>query len=561
MAFDGLFTISMTTELQQLVTGRISKIHQPNSQEILMHIRAQGKNFKLLFSVHSSYSRVQITHETIDNPAQPPLFCMVLRKHLEGGIITGIHQHESDRIIIFQIQSKNEIGDDITREIHMEIMGRHSNLLLIDPTRNLILESIKHLSPSMNSYRTILPGQPYIAPPSQNKLNPLEISEALVGVLTSAIDSKEIMDQISGFSPLHAKEIMYRFQNSTDKVDIYKEFIQEIMQGGSTKQIVEVNGKSYYSPNALTHLEGDKFGEESLGNVLDRVYFAKAERDRVKQQAGDLEKWLQNELNKLKLKMKKLQKDFEQAENLETYQLFGELVMANAHAIEKGLKEVELVNYYDENEKTIVIPLDFRKTATQNAQKYYSRYTKAKTALLKIEQQFEITKDDIAYFELLLQQVMQASPTDIEEIREELMEQGLLKMRASKKKKKPVKPTPEKFIASDGTEISVGKNNKQNDFVTFKLARKTDTWLHTKDIPGSHVVIHSENPSEQALLEAANLAAYFSKARESSSVPVDYTVIKQVKKPNGAKPGFVIYFEQTTLFITPDEEKIRNMKK
>ena len=183
MAFDGLFTISMTTELQQLVTGRISKIHQPNAQEILMHIRAQGKNYKLLFSVHSSYSRVQITNETIDNPAQPPLFCMVLRKHLEGGIITGIHQHESDRIIIFQIQSKNEIGDDITREIHMEIMGRHSNLLLIDPTRNLILESIKHLSPSMNSYRTILPGQPYIAPPSQNKLNPLEISEALEGVL------------------------------------------------------------------------------------------------------------------------------------------------------------------------------------------------------------------------------------------------------------------------------------------------------------------------------------------------------------------------------------------
>ena len=561
MAFDGLFTISMTTELQQLVSGRISKIHQPNSQEILMHIRAQGKNYKLLFSVHSSYSRVQITHETIDNPAQPPLFCMVLRKHLEGGIITGIHQHESDRIIIFQIQSKNEIGDDITREIHMEIMGRHSNLLLVDPTRNLILESIKHLSPSMNSYRTILPGQPYIAPPSQNKLNPLEFSETLEGVLKSANDFTEIMNQISGFSPLHAKEIMYRFQNSTDRVEIYKGFIQEIEQGGSAKQIVEVNGKSYYSPNVLTHLEGDKFDEESLGNLLDRVYFAKAERDRVKQQAGDLEKWLQNELSKLKLKMKKLQKDFEQAENLETYQLFGELLMANAHAIEKGLKEVELVNYYDENEKTVVIPLDVRKSATQNAQRYYSRYTKAKTALLKIEQQFEITKDDIAYFELLLQQVMQASPTDIEEIREELMEQGLLKMRASKKKKKPVKPTPEKYFAADGTEISVGKNNKQNDFVTFKLARKTDTWLHTKDIPGSHVVIHSENPSELALLEAANLAAYFSKARESSSVPVDYTVIKQVKKPNGAKPGFVIYFEQTTLFVTPDEEKIRNMKK
>lgn len=561
MAFDGLFTIAMTTELQQLVTGRISKIHQPNAQEILMHIRAQGQNFKLLFSVHPSYSRVQITNETIDNPAQPPLFCMVLRKHLEGGIIQSVKQHETDRIIIFKIQSKNEIGDDITREIHMEVMGRHSNLLLIDPTRNLILESIKHLSPSMNSYRTILPGQPYIAPPAQNKHHPLEYSEALLNVIQSANESKEIVEQISGFSPLHAKELLHRFQNGANRVEIYKEYMKEFEQGGAAIQIVESGGKTYYSPNELTHLEGDKFREKTLGDLLDRVYFAKAERDRVKQQAGDLERWLQNELNKLKLKMKKLQKDFEQAEKLDTFQLYGELLMANAYALEKGLTEVELVNYYDEDQKTVIIPLDTRKTPTQNAQSYYNRYTKAKTALQKIEQQFEITKDDIAYFELLLQQVMQASPTDIEEIREELMEQGLLKARASKKKKKPLKPTPEKFIASDGTEISVGKNNKQNDFVTFKLAKKSDTWLHTKDIPGSHVVIHSDDPSEVALLEAANLAAYFSKARDSASVPVDYTVIKQVKKPSGAKPGFVIYFEQTTLFVTPDEEKIRQMKK
>ncbi len=561
MAFDGLFTISMTTELQQIVTGRISKIHQPNAQEILMQVRAQGKNFKLLFSVHSSYSRIQITHETIDNPSSPPMFCMVLRKHLEGGIITAVRQHETDRIIVLEILGKNEIGDEITREIHMEVMGRHSNLLLIDPSRNLILESIKHLSPSMNSYRTILPGQPYISPPSQNKLNPLVYSEDLKNVILSVQDSKEIVEQISGFSPLHAKELLHRMDGVSDRLMIYKSFMDEFEQGGIAKQIVEVNGKTYYSPNALTHLDGDKFNEQTLGNLLDRVYFAKAERDRVKQQAGDLERWLQNELNKLKLKMKKLQKDFEQAERLDTFQLYGELLMANAYAIEKGLSEVELVNYYDETQGTIVIPLDSRKTATQNAQSYYNRYTKAKTALLKIEQQFEITKEDIDYFELLLQQVMQASPTDIEEIREELMEQGLLKMRASKKKKKPVKPTPEKYIASDGTEISIGKNNKQNDYVTFKLAKKSDTWLHTKDIPGSHVVIHSDKPSEIALSEAANLAAYYSKARESSSVPVDYTVVKQVKKPNGSKPGFVIYFEQTTLFVTPDEEKIRQMKR
>ncbi len=561
MAFDGLFTISMTTELQKIVTGRISKIHQPNAQEILMQIRAQGQNYKLLFSVHPSYSRMQITEETIDNPASPPMFCMMLRKHLEGGIITSVRQHEADRIIILKILSKNEIGDDMTREIHMEIMGRHSNLILVDPSRNLILESIKHLTPSMNSYRTIMPGQQYIAPPTQNKLHPLDYSDNLKEVLSNVQEPKEIVEHISGFSPLHAKELLYRMTDSSNRMEVYQAYMQEFQDGGTAKQLVEWNGKQYYSPNELTHLEGEKFSESSLGSLLDRVYFAKAERDRVKQQAGDLERWLQNELNKLKLKMKKLQKDLDQAEKLDTYQLFGELLMANAYAIEKGLHEVELVNYYDEDQKTVNIPLDNRKTATQNAQSYYNRYTKAKTALLKIEQQMTITKEDINYFELLQQQVMQASPTDIEEIREELTEQGFLKSRASKKKKKPLKPTPEKFVASDGTEISVGKNNKQNDYVTFKLAKKTDTWLHTKDIPGSHVVIHSATPSETALREAANLAAYFSKARESSSVPVDYTVIKQVKKPNGSKPGFVIYFDQTTLFVTPNEEMIRKMKK
>lgn len=426
----------MTIELQQLVSGRISKVHQPNAQEILMHIRAQGKNFKLLFSVHPSYSRVQITNETIDNPATPPLFCMVLRKHIEGGVIASIRQHETDRIIIFQIHSKNEIGDDMTREIHMEIMGRHSNLLLVDPSRNLLLESIKHLSPSMNSYRTILPGQPYLAPPAQNKLHPFDITDDLVKVIQSVNESSEIVEQISGFSPLHAKELLHRFNETTERLEVYKAYMNEFEQGGSTKQIVDINGKTFYSPNALTHLVGDKYDEETLGNLLDRVYFAKAERDRVKQQAGDLERWLLNELSKLKLKMKKLKKDFEQAENLDTFLLYGELLMANAYAIEKGLKEVELVNYYDENEKTVLIALDIRKTASQNAQRYYSRYSKAKTALLKIQQQFDITKDDITYFELLLQQVMQASPTDIEEIREELIEQGLLKARASKKEEK-----------------------------------------------------------------------------------------------------------------------------
>lgn len=561
MAFDGLFTIAMTTELQQLVSGRISKIHQPNALEVVMHIRASGSNHRLLFSIHPSYSRVQLTGETIENPSEPPMFCMFLRKHLEGGFISSIRQIGTDRIIVMDVLSKNEIGDEIRRELHMEIMGRHSNLLLVDPDRGIILDSLKHLPPSVNSYRTILPGQPYVSPPPQEKLNPIEAEDdQLQPILTQASEPKEIVQAISGFSPLHAKELLFRLKNS-DKLSVYREYMNEFQSGGFPEYVEDEGGKIYFSASALNHLTGEKTGFDSLSELLDRVYFARAERDRVKQQAGDLERWLQNEIDKLKLKLKKLQKDREQAERLDTYQLFGELLMANLHAFKKGQKEAEVVNYYSEEEEKVLIPLDVRKTPVENAQKYYSRYNKAKTALKMTEEQLAKTKEDISYFEMLQQQVNQASPSDIEEIREELAELGLLKARSLKKKKKVTKPMPEKYVSSTGIPISVGKNNKQNDYVTFKLAAKTDTWLHTKDIPGSHVVIHDPNPDEETILEAAHLAAYFSKARESSSVPVDYTIIRHVKKPNGSKPGFVIYFEQQTVYVTPDEQLVMQLRK
>jgi len=562
MAFDGLFTLSMTNELQQLVSGRISKIHQPNALEVVMHIRANGSNHKLLFSVHPSYARVQLTKETIDNPTEPPMFCMFLRKHLEGGFIASIKQIQADRIIIFEVLSKNEIGDDIRRELHMEIMGRHSNLLLVDPERGILLESLKHLPPSVNSYRTILPGQPYIAPPAQDKLDPVNAGdEELRSVLDSAQEAMDIVRSIAGFSPLHAEELLFRMK-AGDRLTVYRHYIHDFQNGGSQPEYVEDEiGKIHFSANALTHVKGEKTHYPQLGPLLDRVFFSRAERDRVKQQAGDLERWLQNEIDKLKLKMKRLQKDREHAEQLDTFQLFGELLMANLHALKKGQKEAEIMNYYSESGEMVTIPLDVRKSPVENAQKYYSRYNKAKTALKMTEEQLAKTIEDIKYFEMLQQQVNQASPSDIEEIREELAELGFMKARSIKKKKKESKPVPELYVSSSGIPISVGKNNKQNDYVTFKQASRTDTWLHTKDIPGSHVVIHHPEPDEATLLEAANIAAYFSKARGSSSVPVDYTLIRHVKKPSGAKPGFVIYFEQQTVYVTPDEELVRRRRK
>lgn len=562
MAFDGLFTYSMTTDLQQLVTGRITKIHQPNAQEVVLQVRANGGNHKLLFSIHPSYARVHLTEQTIENPAEPPMFCMLLRKHLEGGFISSIKQHDLDRIIIVEIHSKNEIGDPIVRELHAEIMGRHSNLLLIDKEQNKIIDSLKHLSPSMNSFRTILPGQPYIAPPAQNKWQPLSVSdEQLTAFFTEPKTAKEVVSQFVGFSPLHAEELLFRLTTATNKVVCFRDFMAAFRDGGTEPMYVFSNNKTYFSPIALTHLQGEKTVYPNVHELLDRVFFARAERDRVKQQAGDLERWLQNEIDKLSLKIKKLTKDYERASKLDQFQLFGELLMANIYAFEKGVKEVTVTNYYSESAEEITIPVSERKTPIENAQSYYTKYTKAKNALIMVQEQLEKTKEEITYFEMLAQQVQQAAPGDIEEIREELAEQGYLKLRHAKKKKKQLKPEPEHYISSTGTPISVGKNNKQNDMLTFKIAKRTDIWLHTKDIPGSHVVIHATEPDDTTLREAATLAAYFSKARDSSSVPVDYTEIRQVKKPNGSKPGFVIYFEQKTLFIDPDETVILQLKK
>lgn len=556
MAFDGLFTRAMTKELTSLTSGRITKIHQPNAMEVLLQIRASSSNFKLLISIHPSYARLHFTEQQVENPPEPPMFCTLLRKHIEGGFIQKVEQDAMERIFIFTIECKNEIGDPITRKLIVEIMGRHSNCILLDAENNKIIDSLKHLPPSLNSYRTVLPGQTYLAPPAQNKINPYTVEAAEVeAFFTEAREPKEIVAAFSGFSPLHATELLHRMNRG----ESFQSYIQEIADI-SEPTFIEHNGKTYFSPAALYHLDSERQYYPTLGSLLDRVFFARAERDRVKQQAGDLERWLTNEVDKLKLKLKKLQKDYDQASKLDQFQLYGELLMANIYQFAKGVDIVTVQNYYSEELEEITISVSPRKTPIDNAQSYFKKYNKAKTALLRIEEQKDKTVEDVRYFEMLAQQVQQAAPSDIEEIREELAEGGFLRLRASKKKKKPTKPTPEKFISTTGTEISVGKNNKQNDYLTFKIGRKDEIWLHTKDIPGSHVVIHSNNPDQQTLHEAALLSAYYSKARESASVPVDYTELRHVKKPSGAKPGFVIYFEQKTLYVTPDESLILQLK-
>ncbi|CAM3413877.1 Rqc2 family fibronectin-binding protein [Cytobacillus oceanisediminis] len=568
MSFDGLFTRAMTKELiNTLKGGRVNKIQQPYKNEIIVVVRANGKNHKLLLSAHPSYARVQLTNEAHENPSEPPMFCMLLRKHLEGYILEDVHQIELDRIIVFEVKGRNEIGDTSYKQLIVEIMGRHSNITLVDKTRNIILDSIKHVSFAVNSHRAILPGQEYILPPSQDKHNPFEADEQeilrKIDFNSGKID-KQLVANFAGVSPLFAKEVIHHsgLANRTTVPKSFLHFINLVKNHSIQPAITAGEQKESFYLFPLAHLKGKSREFNSLSEMLDRYYFGKAERDRVKQQSNDLERFIVNEKEKNEKKIEKLKRTLKEAENADRHQLFGELITANIYAIQKGMKEVEVINYYDEDGGTVVIPLDPRKSPSENAQKYFTRYQKAKNAIIVVREQIKKAEEEAAYFDSLLQQVETASTRDIAEIREELVEGGYIRERQKRgsKKQQNLKPNLDRYIATDGTEILVGKNNKQNDYLTNKVAARDEIWLHTKDIPGSHVVIRSKEPDEKTILEAASLAAYFSKARNSSSVPVDFTQVRHVKKPSGAKPGFVIYDHQQTVYVTPDEETVLSLK-
>jgi predicted ribosome quality control (RQC) complex YloA/Tae2 family protein len=569
MSFDGLFTKAMVAELvRSLKGGRINKVHQPYKNEVILTIRANGVNQKLLLSAHPSYARVQLTNEAYENPSEPPMFCMLLRKHIEGYILEDLYQVETDRMIIFEIKGRNEIGDISYKQLIIEIMGRHSNIVLVDKTRNVILDSIKHVSFAVNSHRAILPGQPYVYPPEQNKVNPFTAVEEdvlqKVDFNSGRID-RQLVEHFAGTSPLFAKEVLFQsgLANRTTVPSTFTRLIGRIASDHITPSIISSGGKESFYLFPLEHLNGETKSYPTLSEMLDRFYFGKAERDRVKQQGNDIERFITNEKEKNEKKIEKLKDTLKDAERADQFQRYGELLTANLYAAKKGMKEIEVVNYYDEHGSTIAIALDPRKTPSENAQKYFSKYQKAKNAVAIVTEQIELAQEEVAYFDNLLQQVIAASPKDLQEIREELVEGGYIRDRKKRNGKKiqNAKPVLDHFVSSDGTDIIVGKNNKQNDYLTNKLAARDEIWLHTKDIPGSHVVIRSKEPSDETIREAAILAAYYSKARNSSSVPVDFTKVRYVKKPSGAKPGFVIYDNQQTVYVTPDEEMVLKLKK
>ena len=550
MSFDGFFLHHMVEELRrELVNGRIQKINQPFEQELVLQIRSNRQSHRLLLSAHPVFGRIQLTQTTFENPAQPSTFIMVLRKYLQGALIESIEQVENDRIVEMTVSNKNEIGDHIQATLIIEIMGKHSNILLVDKSSHKILEVIKHVGFSQNSYRTLLPGSTYIAPPSAESLNPFTIkNEKLFEILqTQETTAKNLQSLFQGLGRDTANELEGLL--ISDKLSTFRNFFSQ-----ETKPCLT---ETSFSPVPFANQVGEPF--TSLSDLLDTYYKDKAERDRVKQQASELIRRVENELQKNRHKLKKQEKELLATDNAEEFRQKGELLTTFLHQVPNDQNQVILDNYY--TNQPITIALDKALTPNQNAQRYFKRYQKLKEAVKYLTDLIEETKATILYLESVETVLNQAGLEEIAEIREELIQTGFIRRRQREKIQKRKKP--EQYLASDGkTIIYVGRNNLQNEELTFKMARKEELWFHAKDIPGSHVVISGNlDPSDEVKTDAAELAAYFSQGRLSNLVQVDMIEVKKLNKPTGGKPGFVTYTGQKTLRVTPDPEKIASMKK
>lgn len=537
MAYDGIMMSQVVKQLQnQIERGRINKIYQISQYELLFQIRAHSSNVKFLMSIHPMYARLQLTSLSYPTPPTPNSLTMLLRKHLEGAFIESIEQIELDRIVKITLIGTNELKDQVKLFIFIEIMGKHSNMI-VTLENYRIIDCLKRVSPSMNSERILQPGATYQLPPMINKENPF----------TSSFKENDNLTKVyQGFSPELSKEILYRIDNGEQ----FEKIMKNINESTSL-YIHKLENKEYFHILPLTHLQS-QYQEYPLFEGLDKHYNLIDQKDRIKQQTSDLAKYITNEYQKNVTKLHKLEKSLFDSQNSDEYRIKGDLLFANLHLIQKGQKEVTVDNYYDDT--TLTIDLDERFDGKTNANRYYAKYQKAKKSLSHLHEQIQLTKDEISYFDTLLTLMENANYYDALEIKEELENLGYLK----KKKQKQVhrqknKPRIETYLTKDNILIYVGKNNLQNDYLTFKMASRHDMWFHVKDMPGSHVVVHSEELDEYTIRLASKMAAYFSKGKQSSSVPVNYAQVKTLKKPSSSKPGQVILSNYSTIYIDPDD--------
>lgn len=566
MALDGAFLHCLRDELwQALQESRVDKIHQPSKEELVFAVRGRQGTEKLYFSARVNSPRVQLTGVSLENPATPPSFCMLLRKRLTGARLVGIRQPGLERILYFDFDAVNELGDPVRLTMAAELMGRHSNLILVDGS-NRVVDAVKRIDLSTSSVRPILPGVPYSLPPADpTRLDALlcNVDELAARLLQSGLPTdRALQATVQGFSPLICREIACRAGERPDSAALVAAItrVRESLQPGGPC-VPYLLYRTDGSPLEFSFLPITQYGLEATGReapsfsaLLDDFYAEKDAVERMHRYAHDITRTLTTVTERLIRKLANQRRELAESGEREQKRLYAELIHANLSLIPKGASAAELMNYYDENCAMLTVPLDPALSAARNAQKYYKEYRKAKTAEAVLQQQIARGEAELEYLESVADALSRAADSrELEELRRELEQSGYL--RAPRGKRRPTPPTkPLSFRTDDGFTVLVGRNNVQNDQLTTRIAKGSDWWFHTKNVPGSHTVILTEGvePPETTLRQAAVLAATHSKAASSAQVPVDYTRIRYVKKPSGAKPGMVIYENNRTVYVTPD---------
>lgn len=577
MALDGIYLSSLIEEIKDIIIDcKVDKITQPEKDEIILSFKKNRKVYKLLISSSSNYPRIHFTEFNKENPMQAPMFCMVLRKYLSAATVLSVRQVNSDRLLVIDFKSSDELGFDSVYSLIIEIMGRHSNISLVRCRDNLVMDSIKHVTADINSFRVLYTGVEYVYPPISKKLNVFNFSydEFYEYIITNEVDFTEkfFTGTFTGISAGLSSELVNRYSTEnlnfdlehatniyTFTINFFKDKLTNIFLASYSMKgkLKDFHCIELTSLNDYNHEKYD-----SPSKLIENFYFQKDRYDRLNAKSSDLQKIVNNNISRCDKKMRILRDTLTECDTKDSYKLFGELLTANIYSLKKGDKFANVINYYSENSDSMEIKLDENKTPSQNVQYYYKKYNKFKKSEEMALIQMDLTENELQYLQSVLTNILNVENYNgIEDIRNELIETDYITLKKANKGKKPKPTKPMHFVSSEGIDIYVGRNNIQNDFLTLKFASKNDIWLHTKDIPGSHVIIkNTGNISDITLLEAGNLSAFYSKSKSSSSVPVDYTEVKNVRKPSGAKPGMVIYSTNKTLYITPMESTLNRIE-
>ncbi|MEG1771983.1 MAG: NFACT RNA binding domain-containing protein [Clostridia bacterium] len=575
MAVDGLTLLCVVNELKVLIGGKIDKVNQPEKDEIILSIRNGGLTYSLLISASPNNCRVQLTAIKKANPMEAFLFCMLLRKRILGGKIIGIEQKNSDRVVLISIEALNDMYEKATYVLVAEIMGKHSNIILLDDEK--IIDSIKRVTPAMSSVRVVLPGASYETLKT-DKIDPIKVTpdDFLTALNTNKRPDKALSDAFYGLSPVVARELIATFVSNIDHanklIDIeckiialgLSAFYSKAAKGEFEPVTVYDEFKIPRSVLPFKPNMSEKFyeREQSVSQALDKLYKERAVIEHFSRRASSLKRIVDNNIERCEKKLTLYSDAINGEAEAENFKLYGELIIANLYKLKQGDKLLIADNYYNFPVNTEEIHLDPLKTPVNNAQSYYKKYQKAKASRDMARKMYGTVESELMYLRIQADNLEKCTlDSELSEIREELIDVGFIKREKGKKQQKFQPSHPLRFVLEDGTEIYIGKNNVQNDFVTFKIAISNDTWLHVKDVPGSHCIIKTLEPSNEALYSAAMLAAFYSSAKNGINVAVDYTLRKYVKKISGAKLGMVTYSNNHTIFVTPSEEFVKSIQK